>query len=233
MDIWDHLCMQPFGAQAARYLCENGNLFVHNRTYQRKDIASRLAQEFRKRGGDPHTANSHVTRALKKLLKDGALPFRRIGHGVYAFDGEGDEYEAVAEQPIDEMYNPMGNFSPEREYGDGPCEIYAWYLPLYRDSSNGNCWPIKVGYAGPEGLKRRLEDFATNLPERPCYLMRLGCNDETEARNRERLLHHYFRERDDKVIDNLAGKEWFNTNPDELDAAIAALFPRAHRAAGG
>ena len=232
MDIWIHLVNRPFGAEAARHLCGRESMFVRDATYQRKEIAGRLAQAFKEEGGDPRTSNSDVTRVLKKLLQGEALPFRKIGRGIYLFTGGSDQDNTVVEQSGDTGRTAFGEVSPEREYGEGPCEVYAWCLPMYRKPADGYCWPIKIGWAAKEGFRRRLEDFAANLPERPCYLMRLGCNDETEARKREGMLHHFFRERDDKVVDDVAGKEWFKTNPDELDEAIQVLFPRAHRAVG-
>ncbi len=229
-ELRDYVFNQPFGARAAQYLLDHYNMFVRGETYQRKDIAVALARKFKEEGGDPNTSNLAVTRVLKKLLQRDASPFRKIDHGLYTFTG-GTNQDNVGDEPTGgtERAYP-GEMSAEREYGEGPCEVYAWCLPLYRTATTGACWPIKIGQAGKEGFRRRLEDFAANLPERPCYLMRLRCVDDSEARNRERLLHHYFQERDEKVVEGIAGREWFKTNPNELDKAIRDLFPRAHRA---
>ncbi len=112
--------------------------------------------------------------------------------------------------------------TPERELGKGPCEVYAWCLPLYQQCSDGR-WPIKIGWAGTDGFRRRLRDFRENLPERPRYLLRIGCADETEARDRESVLHAWFRARKRK-IDDLPGEEWFLTNPGEIEVAIRMIM---------
>ena len=236
MEPWelrDYVINQPFGTRAAQYLLEHYNMFVRGDTYQRKDIVATLVRKFKEEGGDPNTSNFEVTRAVKSLLKRDTLPFRKIDRGLYTFEGGSNQDDIEDGPPGDTERTASDEMRPEREYGEGPCEVYAWYLPMYRTAASGagTCWPIKIGQAGKEGFRRRLEDFAANLPERPCYLMRLRCTDDSEARNRERLLHHYFQERDDKVVEGIAGKEWFKTNPNELDKAIRDLFPRAHRAA--
>ena len=107
---------------------------------------------------------------------------------------------------------------PGRELGEGPYEVYAWCLPLYEKAS-GSRWPIKIGMAGPGGLGRRLRDFHENLPEHPHYLLRLGCADAREARDREFLLHAWFRSRGQK-LDGVPGEEWFLTNPLEIEEAV-------------
>ena len=68
-------------------------------------------------------------------------------------------------------------------------------------------------------MRRKVLDFQENLPERPRYLLRLGCADDREAKDRESLLHAWFRTRRQK-LDDLPGEEWFVTNPDEIEEAI-------------
>ena len=114
------------------------------------------------------------------------------------------------------------------EFGDGPCEVYSWYPPEYRYRPDGR-WPVKIGWTGSLGLRRRLQDFYENLPEMPHYLLRIGCTDEPEARNREKLLHTYFEVRKQR-IESVPGSEWFLTNPDEIEEAINLLiFPNSSK----
>ena len=108
-----------------------------------------------------------------------------------------------------------------RELREGTHEVYAWYLPQY-ERAVGDRWPIKIGRAGPDGLRRRLRDFQENLPERPCYLFRLGCANDREARDLESLLHAWFRTRGQKLKD-VPGEEWFLTNPSEIEEAFRAI----------
>lgn len=115
-----------------------------------------------------------------------------------------------------------GELTPEREIGAGPCEVYAWCLPRYQ-ATTGSRWPIKIGKAGNHGLGRRLSDFHEDLPEQPCYLLRLRCADDREARDREALLHAWFRSRGLELND-LPGKGWFLTNPREIEDAIRSII---------
>jgi len=109
-----------------------------------------------------------------------------------------------------------------REIGAGSYEVYAWYLPRYQATSE-NRWPIKIGKAGPDGLSRGLSDFHANLPEQPCYLLRLRCADDREARDREALLHAWFRSRGQGLNDP-PSKNWFLTNPSEIADAVRNII---------
>ena len=221
----EYLSKEKFGAEAARYLVQHYDLFNRNETYRRREIVAQLKEAFKQIGGDPNTTKDLIASSIKKLLQSGDIQFRSVGRGIYRFEGKSDD-DAIEELPYDIEQEIDSEFNPERSYGEGSHEVYAWCLPLYRIHNNQNCWPIKIGRAGTDGLKRRFLDFEANLPERPNYLIRLGCTTETEARDRERLLHHYFRERK-KNIKSLPGTEWFNTNPDEIHKAISDLFPSA------
>ncbi|MDE0680062.1 MAG: hypothetical protein OXI11_07600 [Gammaproteobacteria bacterium] len=112
--------------------------------------------------------------------------------------------------------------TPERDIGAGPCEVYAWCMPGYGATRDGR-WPIRIGRAGAEGFKGQLRDFHENLPERPRYLLRLGCADDAEARRREMLLHAWFTDRRQQ-LEEASGDAWFLTNPGEIDEAIDHLM---------
>ena len=95
--------------------------------------------------------------------------------------------------------------------------MYAWCLPQYQETSSGR-WPIKIGRAGPDGLRRSRSSTSRRIFRSvPRYvLLRLGCADDREAKDRESLLHAWFRTRRQK-LDDLPGEEWFVTNPDEIE----------------
>ena len=226
MDLLEDLIRDPFGAAATRELCRRGGLFEPGRLYRRIEISDTLRKEFVRQGGTSGTTNADVATVLKKWLLTRASPFRREMRGRYRFLGfESDTMQnpgtsvggyAVRDAPVDD--GP----TPELEIGAGPCEVYAWCIPGYRVSGGGR-WPIKVGRAGTEGFKGRLRDFRKNLPERPRYLLRLGCAGDAEARRRERLLRAWFTDRGQQ-LEEAWGNEWFLTNPGEIDEAIQHLM---------
>ena len=226
MDLLEDLIKDPFGAAAARELCCRSGLFEPSRLYRRIEISETLCKEFVRHGGDPGTTNAAGATVLKKWLLPRASPFRREARGRYRFLGlqrENREYPGagvggspVRDAPMD--YAP----TPEREIGEGPCEVYAWCMPGYGATRDGR-WPIRIGRAGAEGFKGQLRDFHENLPERPRYLLRLGCTDDAETRRREKALLAWFTERGQQ-LEEASGDAWFLTNPGEIDEAIEHLM---------
>ena len=226
MDLILELAKEPFGAEAARELCRLPGIFNVGELYKREIICELLREQFVYRGGSRDTSKQDIAIVLKKWLVGNESPFRKEARGRYRFLGlynQADDGENSTGSPLQvsdscDRYFP----APEKEFGEGPCEVYAWCLPRYRETPRRR-WRIKIGRAGVEGFRRRLGDFWENLPERPCYLLRIGCEDEAEAKRREDLLHAWFRERR-QMIDDLPGKEWFLTNPSEIEAAIRAIL---------
>ena len=221
MDLIEDLVKERFGTHVARELCQEPGLFEPGRLYARSYITETLRNDFVKRGGDHDTRNDAVARVLKKWLVSPDSPFRKEIRGRYRFLGLGVIEQVVN---VEDRRNSRSDASsegtpvPEREIGTGPCEVYAWCLPRYQATS-GDRWPIKIGKAGPDGFGRRLRDFQENLPEQPRYLLRLRCTDEREARDREALLHAWFRSRGQKLND-LPGNRWFLTNAGEIEEAV-------------
>ena len=223
-----HLVNEPFGRETARVLSRNPRLFEVGRVYRRQEITSTLHAEFKHYSGDAR--KEEVARALKGWLRSSDCPFKPVsGWGRYEFLGYGDSQEQHLQSSASgaEESGPLDGAldMPDLMFGDGPYEVYAWFLPRYQTSSRDNRWPIKVGHAGLDGLSRRILDFSANLPEQPRYLLRIGCADEAEARKRESLLHSYFDVRGRKIED-LPGNEWFSTNKEEVREAVEMLmFP--------
>ena len=228
MNLPKYLLDEPFGALAARELCAVPGLFVKGQTYRREDIVSTLQSAFEDSGGKPVPTKQRVAAVFKGWERPGDRPFKRIARGRYEFLGH-DAYDQQDSRGHDsdlQQHRTDDDLKPVWEFGSGPYEVYAWFLPRYSDSQ-GRRWPIKIGRAGVEGFRRRLNDFSDNLPERPHYLISIRCVDERESRARETLLHAYFEVRGQK-IEGLSGQEWFLTTPDEVYEAIRTImFPNS------
>ncbi len=232
--LWEYLSSKKFSTKAALHISQTAGLFLKGRAYERKQIVDLFVHEFKRLGGNYQNSRAELQSAVsvvKKCLSRHEIPFKRISDGVYLYEGydDLDNNDASVSEPIHvSEINEKADLVPQQDYGEGAHEVYAWYLPKYKGDSSETCFPIKIGRTGAGGFNRRLTDFGSNLPEIPCYLMRLGCKNESRAVEYERMLHHYFRERD-KSIKNIIGAEWFNTNSFEIDYAVSVLFPREHK----
>lgn len=226
MDLLRELAKESFGAEAARELCRLPGVFDLGELYKKERICEVLREQFLRLGGSRDTTKKSIAIVLKKWLVGNESPFRKEARGRYrflGFYGQSDVGDKSTGSPLRVSDSSQGDaLAPEKEFGEGPCEVYAWCLPRYRESPRTR-WRINIGRAGADGFRRRLGDFWENLPERPCYLLRIGCEDEAEAKRRGDLLHAWFRERR-QMIDDLPGKEWFLTNPSEIEAAIRAIL---------
>ena len=225
MDILRQLTKIPIGTGAARELCRLNQLFEPGRLYRRVEVSDALRAAFIEHGGSADTSREWVATVLRKWLVGSASPFRKEARGLYLFLGFEDgavQYEgaparanAVSDAPLVE------SLTPEREIGAGPCEVYAWSLPMY-ESIGGVRWPIKLGCAGEEGFARKLREFQDDLPERPRYLLRFGCADQAQAQRCEMILHAWFASRGQE-LDGSPGRRWFQTNPREIEQAVHNL----------
>ena len=216
------LVNKPFGVSAARWLCRLSGIFETGKVYARDEICEELLARFVTNGGSSGTIKADVATVLKGWLPKRDSPFEKEDRGQYrfiGFDGQDAAFEYHTEGSASSNDDSL---TPDREFGEGRFEVYAWALPLYQKVP-GERWPIKIGKTGTDGFRRRLRDFQENLPERPQYLLRIGCKDEAEARRREGLLHAWFTERKRK-IDDLPGEEWFRTNPGEIEEAIQTIM---------
>lgn len=225
MDILSQLTKAPFGAAAARELCRLSGLFEAGRLYRRVEVCDALRAAFIEHGGPADTSRERVATVLKKWLVGSASPFRREARGLYlflGFEGGAVQYESAparARAVMDAAF--VEGLTPEREIGAGRYEVYAWSLPLC-ESTGGERWPIKLGCAGEEGFARKLRDIQDDLPERPRYLLRLGCADQAQAKRREMILHAWFASRG-QALDAAPGIGWFETNPQEIEQAVHNL----------
>ena len=229
MALPEHIINQPFGMDAIRALCRIPGFLEVGGVYARKEIVNKLLSEFKAAGGNESTQRQKIESIFKSWARTDR-PFEPLGDGFakYRFLGYEDQSSEPSPAVVEEEQEVAeydGVFSPEVEFGSGPCEVYAWCLPRYA-CGPGSRWPVKIGRTGVDGLLGRLTGSQENLPERPRYLARLGCVDEAQARERERLLHHFFTSRGQKIED-LPGNEWFLTNIEEIVAAIGFIVPPA------
>ncbi len=238
----DWVFQLKFGADTVQHIFENNETdFVRDKPYRRNEIINIVWELCKEEGvlgdGDKEKDKESVTAAVKKQLpkEEGSTKygFRKLKKGVYLRVGTGEQTESdtdLANLGAEDGQDDTGDtiLEPGEELGKGPCEVYAWCLPLPQDKKTGDRWPIKtsdrwpikIGWAGPGGFNRRWKkDFASYLPVLPKYLIRIRCETEEQAKSWEQLIHLVLKNRGHQV-ENIPGTEWFKTNPDEIKDII-------------
>ena len=236
----DWIFQLKFGADTVQHIFENNETdFVLNKPYRRNEIVNIVWERCKEEGvlgdDDKEKEKASVTAAVKKRLpeKEGNTEygFRKLKKGVYLRVGTGEQTESdmdLASLGAEDGRDDTGDailgtvLEPDEELGKGPCEVYAWCLPqdFPQDKKTGDCWAIKIGWAGSGGFNRRWKkDFASYLPVLPRYLIRIRCETEEQAQSSEQLIHLVLRKRGHQVK-GIPGTEWFETNPDEIKDII-------------
>lgn len=229
-----------FDAHTVKHILNNEDCFVNGQTYKRNEIFTIARNRYKSRRYGTRLDDETMTKkerdkavaVLKKQLptkeeknKNG---FEWKARGYYLCTRS---RKVESNTHIDNSDNCNNTDSatgnglepPDVAFGKGPCEVYAWSLP--QDENPDTSWPIKIGFTGSGGFKKRWEGFRENLPVLPRYLIQVKFEKESQAQKIEHYLHDFFRNRDRQVKD-IPATEWFLTNPDEIIEALTNLDPR-------
>lgn len=213
-----------FGLTAAKDLLDKYQVLTFGKRYKRRDIVQILVDQFLARGGAQDAIPLDPARRVKKILPprdESNERFRNLGYGMYEYLGQSSEAPPSSEPTA---IGSRKSIMPDREWGGGPYEVYAWCLP--QDENSDDRWPIKIGFAGEGGFERRWQDFSTHLPVVPRYLIALRFDSEGSGRRAESYLHGMLG--DDghgRRIKDIPGQEWFRTSPDEIEQFVRHRFP--------
>ena len=218
-----------FGQTEVKDLLDNHQVLTHGQECTRKEIADSLVERFLELGGDPEKVPEEPARAVKNLLpgkgKRSNERFEKLARGRYRYIGQGSGGATAGPTAVSSHDASAAMPPPDHARGEGTYEVYAWCLP--QDENTDNRWPIKIGYAGEGGFGRRWRDFAAHLPVLPRYLRSFRYETEAKARNMEGHLHYMLGDdcRRQRVQD-IPGREWFLTSPDEIDELMRHLSPQ-------
>ena len=114
-----------FSIDTARELCHIPGMFEVGAVYRRRVIVSRLLSAFVEAGGNQGVSEEKVIGVFKSWLRSDS-PFERSGEfGTYRFLGYGERSAHLEMAPVAGVPRKEEP-SPEREFGSGPYEVYAW-----------------------------------------------------------------------------------------------------------
>ena len=104
---------------------------------------------------------------------------------------------------------------------------YAFYYPAYRELAElkgEEVWPIKIGKTetGESAAQRVDAQSGTNVCEQPVLVFDIRCSS---ARKTEDFLHEHLNNKG-QWKEDAPGQEWFNTNPEQIRAALEFYMGR-------
>lgn len=99
--------------------------------------------------------------------------------------------------------------------GKGNESVYVYYLPIYKEQAEKEkktSWACKIGRTDRDPFQRIISQSSTSLPESPVIALIIKTHN---SRALETIIHNILSYRNKKIVSAL-GREWFDTNPDEI-----------------
>ena len=221
-----HVLREPLGGEAIRLILRKCGQFKVGEFYRRKDIGAVIAKELARHGAEKPTDKdaslafkSVFSRATKSVAEALRISFKYVESSDYA-PGAWGWYQFVGgtDTAVAVDVAEVAALDPTRRYGDGKCCVYAWFLPLYARQGKER-WPIKIGHSS--GVpSSRFNQFEAMLPEKIHLAVEWFCKTKKDAEDREKNLHRMLA---NCRIEDLTGKEWYETNPKEICENIDKL----------
>lgn len=193
----------------------------NKKTVARKNIISETKNTHIERGGlDPSAAD--YSRVVKKALAD--LQKRkiaqRVSHAMWRIDAD-NKAVGISSQKKNSKESPK--IKSVKTIGKGKEAVYCYYYSTYKILANKegkNVWPCKIGKATVDTVSRILSQSTTSLPEYPILALQIKSDDSSGL---EKAIHSILDYRKRRLV-NSPGKEWFDTNPDEIHEIFESTF---------
>ena len=109
--------------------------------------------------------------------------------------------------------NPVG----PRTVSEGDGSVYVYYYPAYQrlaEYENESSWPCKIGHTVEYDPNHRIIlQVGTSMPESPETGLIIKTDNPSDL---EQSIHGILREFNTHIED-APGREWFRTNPDQVE----------------
>jgi len=165
------------------------------------------------KGANAQNFTSSVKKALSNLNKKSIA--QKKAYGQWSFSDNSKEIievDSIKDEKMDRINIPINKFET---FGIGKESVYLYYFKAYRENSelkSENIWPCKIGRTEIDPLDRVLSQASTGISELPHIAFIVYTDDSS---NLEKYLHAALKLRN-RHLGNSPGKEWFNTNPEEV-----------------
>ena len=189
-----------------------------DKVYSRDELVRLVDAYHEEMGGAPANwaaREGPVKRALASLKAEKVVENPSIGH--YRLNKNAAEtipVDTERKQPDSEHAAAPETVQVEVEIGTGSNAVYGWYYPAYRELAElkgQSTWPIKVGLSDV-AARTRMIDSRGYAPEQPVLAFVHNVNASASC---EKIYHGQLEVLGRQIGDSV-GKEWFNTNLDEL-----------------
>ena len=195
-------------------------LLYSNKIFERQKCIDCIVEYHLSNGGicNHKSYTSQFKKACERLRKKG-FNLQNIGYSKWnLLNPDNMQYQNYWNKDI--IDNKIVNENLEnietKEIGVGDQIVYVYYYPVYRKYAilNGKSdWECKIGMTTKNLWDRIYSQAATSFPEEPFIALIIKCDD---AHAIELILHKILKNKK-KWIEIAPGKEWFLTNPEEIE----------------
>ncbi|MCC4341066.1 GIY-YIG nuclease family protein [Limosilactobacillus reuteri] len=189
--------------------------------FKRQDAIDKIRDFHRKNGGKLQKVSyvSTFKRSCEKLK-----PYiKNLSYGIWQLNFRKKYIESVEKvEPKRRVEKDNTLHTAQETIGTGKEAIYVYYYKTYKKYAllkNKNTWPCKIGKTRNNVSERILSQLGTAYPEYPIIGLEIRCSSATKL---EKAIHSILKYKN-KAISNSPGKEWYNTNPSEIQHIYSIL----------
>ena len=190
--------------------------------FKRQNAIDEIRDFHRKNGGKLQKVNYVST--FKRSCGNLKPYIKNLSYGVWQLNFRKKYIESAEKveqkRKIEKDDNAL--ISPKETIGTGEEAIYVYYYNTYKKYAlfkNKNTWPCKIGKTSSNVSERILNQLGTAYPEYPIIGLEIRCSSAAKL---EKAIHSILKYKN-KTISNSPGKEWYNTNPSEIQHIYSIL----------
>lgn len=179
--------------------------------FKRKEAIDSICQYWKEQGGTVEEKDyvSVFKRACKMLENEGIY---NKGYGVWVLKYKKETVEVFQASVNDNTKT----YVIDKEIGNGDSAVYIYYYDSYKELAelrNEVYFACKIGRTDTDPIQRVYSQMGTCFPEKPHIALVINCENSLEL---ETALHAVLKFKH-KQMSNSPGKEWFLTNPQEVE----------------
>ena len=188
--------------------------------FKRKDAISEVVKYHSSNGGMLNK-NEYVSVFKKAVQRLKEYGIQNRGYGIWLLPSEDNTPITIIDSNDDKA--DAGICSIEKTIGIGDESVYVYYYNNYKEKqllTGETRFPCKIGRTKDMPLNRIFSQCGTNMPEYPRIALVIKCDNSQLLEN---AMHSILKVKN-RQIDLSPGKEWFMTNPEEIESFYRCVF---------